>query len=82
MLHSLSAIDSTPFHLCTSAFMMQPPKKTFGLCSRQFFWCFQWGKWLILVWMVLLGRRVGALAIYVWSLLKFGGFLLIAMRCC
>lgn len=36
---------------------------------------------MILVRMILLGRRVGMLTVYVLSVLKFSGFLLIAMRC-
>lgn len=35
---------------------------------------------MVLFQMILLGRRVGMLAIYVLGLLKFSGFLLIAMR--
>lgn len=35
---------------------------------------------MVIFQMILLGRRVGMLTIYVLSLLKFSGFLLIAMR--
>lgn len=43
----LAAIDSPPFHLYTSAYVVHlhpASQKGSGLCSRSFSSCFQWGK--------------------------------------